>query len=314
MDPQHSINLAARRSGLTPHVIRIWERRYGAVAPSRTRTNRRLYSELEIERLALLRRATETGHRISNVARLTVTQLQTLLAEGPPPPGAGPGTAPGKRPRDLSIQEHCFAAIRRMDRQGLEEWLRRGLVQMGHQGLLMGVIAPLTQALGDQWQQGLLSGAHEHFASATIRGFLSGWSTPFALGDGAPCLVVATPAGQLHELGAVMVAALAGNLGWRVIYLGASLPAAEIAGAAIQNQARAVALSLVYPPDDGALPRELANLRRLLPAEVRILAGGRAVQAYEEALDRAGAQRLGSLDRLSQALDELRALPPARRC
>ena len=81
-------------------------------------------------------------------------------------------------------------------------------------------------------------------------------------------LVVATPAGQIHELGALLVGAAAANLGWHVTYLGASLPAAEIAGAARQNRARAVALSLVYPEDDPRLEGELTRLRESLPPEV----------------------------------------------
>ena len=66
---QHSIKVAARRCGLSTHVIRVWEKRYDAVSPDRTDTNRRLYSEQEIERLKLLRAATLSGHSIGNVAR-----------------------------------------------------------------------------------------------------------------------------------------------------------------------------------------------------------------------------------------------------
>ena len=79
----HSINMAARKSGLTPHVIRVWERRYGAVTPSRTETNRRLYSEAEIERLSLLRQAVSAGYRISNIATLDASALRDLLVDAP---------------------------------------------------------------------------------------------------------------------------------------------------------------------------------------------------------------------------------------
>ena len=128
----------------------------------------------------------------------------------------------------------------------------------------------------------------------------------FPLAESAPSLVVATPTGQLHELGAVMVTAAASNLGWRVIYLGASLPAAEIAGAAIQNKARAVALSLVYPEDDATLGDELVNLRRYLPEGIKILVGGRAAEAYRDALNRIGALHMPDLNSLMDSLDGLR--------
>ena len=120
---------------------------------------------------------------------------------------------------------------------------------------------------------------------------------------------MATPSGQLHELGAVMVAAAATDLGWRVTYLGTSLPAAEIAGTAMYSSARAVALSIVYPADDEQLPGELEKLRRYLPAEVAIIIGGRASASYDEAIKRIGATRSGSLNEFCDQLNALRKLP-----
>ena len=72
------MKLVARRTGLSAHVIRVWERRYGAVTPVRTGTNRRLYTEEDIERLSLLRRLTEAGHNIGNVAALPLPRLREL--------------------------------------------------------------------------------------------------------------------------------------------------------------------------------------------------------------------------------------------
>ena len=80
-DAHHSIKAASRVTGLSPHLIRIWERRYGAVAPERTDTNRRLYSDAEIQRLNLLRLATGAGHSIGNIAKLPLGRLKSLVAK-----------------------------------------------------------------------------------------------------------------------------------------------------------------------------------------------------------------------------------------
>ena len=111
--------------------------------------------------------------------------------------------------------------------------------------------------------------------------------------ENAPVLVVATPSGQLHELGALLVGAAAANLGWHVTYLGASLPAAEIAGAALQNRARAVALSLVYPEDDPTLEDELdlSKVQMQMPM-FKMLAKGYLAAA--KALKMAGDDRCGA--------------------
>jgi MerR family transcriptional regulator, light-induced transcriptional regulator len=304
---QFSIKAAARRSGLTPHVIRVWERRYKAVEPARTGTNRRLYSDHEVERLTLLRHAIAAGHRIGNIAQVPNEQLRKLAGENWMELDARPRTKEGRERKGSRFVEECLVAVQRMDASALEDVLTEALVALGHQGLLRQVVGPLTIVLGDLWQEGVLTAAQEHFASAALRVFLFNSARPYAQGESAPCLIVATPAGQLHELGAVMISSTATNAGWRVAYLGVSLPAAEIAGAAHQKQARAVALSIVYPMDDAGLPNELIRLRSLLPTEVRLIVGGRAASAYGETLTAIGATFMSDLGQFSELLDQIRA-------
>ena len=299
---QHSIKFAARKSGLTSHVIRVWEKRYNAVSPNRTDTNRRRYSDAEIERLTLLRAATHAGHSIGNIARLPVEKLRELVGEIAAAPVASP---PRKQTAGATV-DGSVAAIEKLNAAELEEQLGRAAVAFGQHGLLQKVVSPLAQKIGDLWRDGTITAAHEHFASAVIRNFLIRNSKPYALNGNAPTLVVATPAAQLHELGAVMVAAAANDMGWRVVYLGTSLPAVEIAGAAIQHKARAVALSIVFPGDDPNLPLELTSLRKHLPTEIKIIAGGRAAESYASTLDQIEAVRAQELKDLYHILEDMR--------
>ncbi len=304
-DAHHAIKIVAQRTGLTAHVIRIWEKRYGAVEPTRTGTNRRLYSEAQIERLSLLREITQTGHSIGHVAKLPTEKLRKLAAES----SGGIRQTARLRSQPLttpSFLDEAIAAVTALDAPRLEGSLKRAETALGGQGLLQRVVAPLAQTIGELWRDGTITAAHEHFASAVIRIFLGHAAKPFAAAENSPVLVVATPNGQLHELGALLVGATAANLGWQVTYLGASLPAAEIAGAASQNRARAVALSIVYPEDDSRLEGELTRLRELLPAEVAVLAGGRAMPAYRDALEQIAAMQIKDLAQLCAALDDLR--------
>jgi DNA-binding transcriptional MerR regulator/methylmalonyl-CoA mutase cobalamin-binding subunit len=301
-DLHHSIKMVARKTGLTPHVIRVWERRYGAVTPTRTETNRRLYSDDEVMRLALLRQAIQAGHSIGNIAQLPTDQLSQIAADSK----AAESTEASPQVSNQTIIDESLKAIRALNTAEFEDALSKGIVALGQHGLLEKVIGPLAWQLGELWRQGEILAAHEHFASTVIRNFLGQNSKPFAANSNAPTLVVTTPSGQLHELGAVMVAAAANDLGWRVIYLGPSLPAADIGAAATQHQARAVALSIVYPEDDPNLPAELENLRKYLPAETRIIAGGRAAAAYSATLTKIGATRATQLKELYTALDALR--------
>lgn len=306
-DVRASIKLAAQRTGLSAHVIRMWEKRYDAVTPNRTDTKRRLYSDEDIERLGLLRSATVAGHRIGDIAQLPTERLRELSDNAPSTPArnaAPPSTA------DDTINA-ALEATRAFDVAGLQSTLEHGAVAFGLQGLLQRVIAPLARHIGDQWADGTLTAAHEHFATGSISAYLERQAHSFAAGQSAPLLVVVTPAGQLHELGAIMTSTTARAVGWRVVYLGASLPAPEIAGAATSKGARAVALSLVYPGDDPALPGELQFLRKLLPPEIAIIAGGRVASNYAPTLEAIGAHRSEDLSAFVALLNRLRGVAPS---
>ena len=224
----HSINIAAKRSGLTAHVIRIWEKRYSAVAPSRTDSNRRQYSDEEIDRLVLLKQATDAGYKISQLAPLTTENLTDLLAkEGTATSQQSPASSTADRAdldRGHDFIERSITAIKNLEARDLEECLTQAALSLGHQGMICQVVAPLAVEMGALWRQGTITAAHEHFASAIIRVFLTNISKPFAIPDSAPRIVVATPAGQLHELGAIIAAASCASAGWKVTYLGTNLP------------------------------------------------------------------------------------------
>jgi DNA-binding transcriptional MerR regulator/methylmalonyl-CoA mutase cobalamin-binding subunit len=315
MEQGYAIKIAARRTGLTPHVIRVWEKRYRAVLPTRTPTNRRLYSDADIERLTLLHRATRAGHSIGQIAQLPKERLLALVSADE---AIASRTLPsvGPSPDESSVQFHldaCLAAIERLDAQALEAALMRAAVALSQPVLLDWVVTPVLQKIGDLWREGSLRVAHEHLASAVVRTFLgNNIRGSGEISASAPNLIAATPAGQVHELGALIVAVTAASEGWQVTYLGPNLPAEEIAGAAQQNETRVVALSLVYPADDPRLREELRKLRRYLAEEVILLVGGRAAGSYSDILGEIGAVRLNDMPSLRVKLESLRSGQPPR--
>lgn len=301
----HSIKVVSRKTGLSSHVIRIWQKRYGAVEPKRTATNRRLYSDAEIERLILLRQATAAGHSIGNIAKLPLARLKSLVGKAEEGGHAFRATKPTAASA-RALHDSCLEAVKQLDGRRFEETLQRAAIALGSLGLLRLVVAPLAQTIGELWRAGAVTAAHEHFLTAGLKVFLGHAAGQFAVSANAPRIITATPAGQLHELGAVIINAAAAQVGWRTTYLGASLPAAEIAGAAAQNRAIAVALSVVYPEDDPNLAQEFISLRRFLPAETKILVGGRAAHAYLDTIMQIGAVVIDSIDEFCNHLDLLR--------
>lgn len=297
----HPIKIVAKRTGLSPHVIRAWERRYNAVTPVRSGTNRRLYCEEDIARLALLARLTRAGHSIGHIASLPKEELERLAAEDEGSLAGPPAAERIPAPTDIvgteagELADECFAALRGLEELRLRAVLDRAQIVLSLPQLLEQFLGRVLEQAGEFWREGTIRVSHEHLLSSCVRSFLGRLLDARRPRDGAPCILLTTPAGQLHELGSMMAAVAAAEEGWRAVYLGPNLPATEIAMVGERLQARAVGLSIVYPSDDPLLEQELAMLRRALSDEVSIYAGGRCVDAYTAVLNRVGAKRFPAL-------------------
>ena len=303
----HPIRSVAHRTGLSSHVIRAWERRYSAIEPGRTPTNRRLYTDADIERLQLLRMATEGGRGIGHVAGLTTEELRLLVSrDGAADPLSASLTREDREPAAYHLDK-CMDAVRQLDAGLLEERMLQATVTLSPQSLIEDLLVPFMTHLGQLWHEGSLRPAHEHLASEVVRNVLGHLAASHHVPVGGPELVVTTLSGQWHEFGALAAAATAAMEGWRVTYLGPNLPAEDVAAAAQSRRAKAVAISLVYPEDDARLHADLIHLRRLLPSSTVMVAGGQACGAYASALSQTGTLVVGSLAEFRDRLRGLRS-------
>jgi MerR family transcriptional regulator, light-induced transcriptional regulator len=198
-----------------------------------------------------------------------------------------------------------MAAIKSFNAADLESTLNRAAVRLARPALLQQVVAPLIEEIGVCWESGKIQAIQEHLATAVIRTFLGNLLPTKALAKDAPRIVFTTPPAELHEMGALLAAVTADHQGWGVIYLGPSLNSEAIARAARLSRARAVGLSIVYREGLYALEAELKKLRLLLPSEVALITGGRAVPAYRSVLNEIEAIQIQDLSGLCTALDTL---------
>jgi len=288
---KYPIKVVSQMTGLSVHVIRAWEKRYSVVEPDRTDTNRRLYSEEDIEKLKLLNDALHLGHHIGGIANLSLLELKKLIPkESNNLLEIKNGFAPVNS--EILVEEilsDSMRAIRNYDSKKLESILLNASAKLTQPILIEELIIPLVYKVGDLWHSGEIRVANEHLASSVIRGFLYNLLESYSLNDSAPVMVTATPRGQEHELGALIAGVVAASSGWKVLYLGTNLPAEEISAVVSHLNARIVALSIVYPNDDLHLKHELKKFKHLLPDGVSIIVGGRAANGYLDVLDEIGA-------------------------
>lgn len=297
MDASYSIRAVAEETGLSVHTIRAWEKRHQVLEPTRSPSGRRIYRKSDVDRLKLLFRAVHAGHSIGLIANLPNSELEKLDVRAEPSPISE--QAP-------QIVKEVELAVRSYDGVQLDQILSRAQLILGVDSFLRDVIIPILSLMDSNWENQTMGIAHEHLATALIRNHLDRIRMSLPIRPHAPRIVVATPAGQIHEIGAELVAIMAAREGWDVVYLGANLPASEIALAAKEVQAQAVGLSIVYPANDPQIASELAQLRQELGPDTLILVGGRATTAYGAALAGANATPVTSLSDLGNWLRQVR--------
>lgn len=287
------MRVVTRLTGLSPDAIRKWQVRYGAVEPSRTPGGTRKFSAEDVRRLTLLGQLAGRGHRIGDVARLPTERLEALVAGAPGTAEAAAATV-GEEDVFTRLRREYLQAARRFEVRRAAEVLSRGALLAAPTDLTWRVVLPVLREVGELWSHGELSVAHEHLVSAQVRGLLTNllhWRAPQS---GARRVIVTTPEGHLHEFGALVGAFVCAGRGFEPVYLGPSLPEADIRLAVDQSRAELLLLSVVrdVPPAERAALA--AQLRRLaervetwvgLPEQhglVGLQTGARLFHRYED--------------------------------
>jgi DNA-binding transcriptional MerR regulator len=267
---RYPIRAVAKLTGIPVDTLRAWERRYQVVEPARDERGR-MYSEQDVERLRLLRAVIARGHAIGRIAALTIDDLRALLAPGndvvPPPPTP-----------DVAGEIGALrAAVDRFDAAALRHGLSRLAAELPARALVREVVLPLLRAVGEAWRAGTIDVAQEHLVSSEVRSLVGGLARLHDV-EGAR-VVLATPQGELHELGVLAAALIAAGAGLGVVYLGPSLPATDVASAARRVGARAVVLGFTDRESAPSGPEEIARIARALPTGVELWIGGAGAAA-----------------------------------
>jgi DNA-binding transcriptional MerR regulator/methylmalonyl-CoA mutase cobalamin-binding subunit len=289
----YPVRTVARLTGLSPDLIRAWEKRYGVVAPIRGPRGARLYTTDDVAHLRLLARVVGTGRAIGDIAQLDRPALEALT-----------GTAQAAEPSsgDQLMVARMLDIVGSGDAAALDRQLSEALVALGGRRFVRQLAAPLLTEVGDRWSTGRLSIADEHLLSGTMRGLLVSLIRFREKASGAPTVLLATPSGERHELGLLLVALLTVDAGLGLHYLGPDLPAAEIATAARRADVAVVGLSLVNSSSTDDAVEQVHSVERSLSRHTELWLGGRSSAAVAHKL---GATRAVVFDELARVETEL---------
>jgi MerR family transcriptional regulator, light-induced transcriptional regulator len=266
----YPLRTVAAMTGLTPDLIRAWEKRYAVVTPIRGARGARLYTAADIGHLRLLARVVGGGRAIGDIAALRPAEVEKLVAQSAPD---GQGLESRQTP---PLHEHFVSRVlerlERFDHAAVTRLLGDAVVGLGAHTFVREVAVPLVHRVGASWAAGDLPIAAEHLLTGTLRNLL-GAMMQHRTEAGRP-VVLAAPAGERHELGLLLVALLALEAGVNVAYLGVDLPAGEILVAAKHTQARVIGLSVVAGRNRAHAVREVEGIQMALSADTELWLGG----------------------------------------
>ncbi|WP_392544126.1 MerR family transcriptional regulator [Oryzobacter telluris] len=332
----------ATRVGVSTHVLRAWESRYGLLQPIRSAGGYRLYGpedERRVRDVVALRdqgvSAVEAARRVLAAERAGVSALDPSreidssdgygAGRGTPPPGVDTGRAPASLRSDPPmLVAQLLDAVSALDEDRAHAVLDTAFLERSVESAIIDVVLPLLRRIGEMWELGRIGIAQEHFASSLLRRRLGALSLTWGVGSG-PVAVLACPPGEFHDIVLLSFGVLLGRAGWRIRYLGPDTPVHSLAGAAKIARADAVVLASRRPSGFRAHAKSLSRLGKEYPlwlagrgATPRVLEevgvellGPDLLASVTELTARARAQRLRSEDPTLTSEQRAGAEPPS---
>lgn len=292
--PTVSIGEVERETGLSKDTLRVWERRYGFPMPARDDNDERLYSDEQVQRLRVIKRLLDSGHRPGKIVGLALGELATVgrpITGKPSPVETGDST------------QQAMQMILGHQAEELRDHLIRWLMQLGLRQFVLDVVVPLNSLVGEAWLQGSIEIFEEHLYTNQVQALLQHALSALPAPHRAPRVLLTTLPGEEHQLGLLMAHAFFAMEGTQCFSLGTQTPMADILRAVDVHRIDIVGLSCTVSGLRGAQASLLA-LRERLGREVELWVGGTAALLDPPRSD--AIRRVRSLPEISSAVSRWR--------
>lgn len=281
-----SIAAVERDTGVSKDTLRVWERRYGFPAPARDAAGERLYPQDQVQRLRLVKRLLDQGHRPGHTVALDLSALEHMAQAVATQPtrrraaGAAAMAVPAAAGHSLGQTadlSRVQAALLAHQHQEVRRLLTQASLQMGLATFVTGVIAPLNAQVGEAWLRGQIEVFEEHLYTECVTTLLRSAIARIPPPDKAlgPRVLLTTFPQEMHGMGLLMVEAMLALEGCECLSLGTQTPVADMVLAAQAHQADVLVLSFSPAMNARQVVSGLDELRQALPIRVTIWAGGK---------------------------------------
>jgi MerR family transcriptional regulator, light-induced transcriptional regulator len=294
-----SIAAVERDTGLSKDTLRVWERRYGFPMPVRDAYGERAYPLDQVEKLRVIKRLLDNGHRPGRVVTMRIEELQSI----------GESLSPSPQrfaPADNTDLREYISLIKSHDVEGLRRLLGQSMMRMGVSHFVSDVIAPLNTMVGDAWMRGQIEVFEEHMYTESVNIVLrNAISTAPSTHTGArPRVLMTTFPQEPHSLGLLMAEVMLSLEGCRCVSLGTQTPIWDIVLAATAHKADVVALSFTASQNPNYVINGLEELRSKLPPAIEIWAGGGCPVIHRKSIE--GVTAIADLKSISEQVAQWR--------
>ena len=207
-------------SGIKAHTIRMWEKRYGVLQPQRTDTNIRTYGVNGLQKILNIAFLNENGYKISRISKMSEDEISELVQRITTSKSNTNRAVKSLKVAMMNFDQPLF--LRTYD----------GLLQnLTFRDIYNQVFIPLLQEIGILWQAGTITPAHEQFISSLIKQKL--FINIEMLQKEQPnkkdkVFVLFLPNEEIHDIGLFYANYEILLYGYKVIFLGQSLPMEDL--------------------------------------------------------------------------------------
>lgn len=275
MSGKYTVNEVEERTKVPASTLRQWERRYGFPMPARSESGYRLYSDFDVQQIETMKRYIGDGVPASRAAALVKNAKSN----------------PSQAKSTQHLGRDLLNAMIDLNDTEADKLLSEAYALHTVEKVLLEIMKPTMLELGNMWHDGKISTTTEHFASSYVQGKLRGLFSLAAANQFSPSIVVACAPGDQHELGALMLAVLLRRQGYRVYYIGANTPVADLVLMAKQMKPLSIMISASTTESVERLLEEKAALKNA--AELMIY-GGAGFERQQESIKDLGGHSLST--------------------
>jgi MerR family transcriptional regulator, light-induced transcriptional regulator len=218
LEGKYNIKAVSTILGIQPGTLRAWERRYQIIAPVRNESGHRLYTEQHLNILKWLVEKVDQGFTISQaVALLDKQELEEYEFH-----------SSEQKDRTQTISDDLLKALLSFDETKAHELINQSFSVYTIDKVVIDILGSLLVRIGDLWENGEITTAHEHFATSILRSRIGIIMHSFPHNGILPKVVAVCGPGEWHELGLLIFTLYVRRKGFEVIYLGSSIKENDI--------------------------------------------------------------------------------------